>query len=122
MNKQYAIPNLEGVESSSQLVVIAGNYHVEVVNIKCRTSAQKEPVHVYTLRVMDGVSAGKLIIATISLLKNSKWRYKEFLEACNKSDVKIATKLIGSQLRVRTKLDTFEGEERLKISRFLRVK
>lgn len=123
MNKQYAIPNLKGVESpTSQLVDEPGTYSVEVAKVKTSTSARREPVHVYTLRVMDGVSAGKLIIATISLLENSKWRYKEFLEACNKNDVKTATELVGSQLRVRTKLDTFEGEERVKITRFLPIK
>lgn len=121
--------NMEAVEGQSFEVIPKGTYAavIEELEFKMSNSSGK-PMWAVTLTITDGEYSGRKLFTNLSFsegaLPNTKGQIQRFApevlsSAFNPKKIAESGKLIGKSVRVKTKLETYEGEERTKIASFL---
>jgi len=125
MDQDYQIPDLSDAQTpSSKLLDKAGDFTAEVIKGKPGLSAQMGSIHKFQLEITDGPSKGKIITLVQSLQEQALWKYRDFVSACGKSigQVSNCTDLVGSKLMIRTAFDLYQGDLRLRITKFSALK
>ena len=99
--------NLQAIKTGGEPVA-EGRYTVTVEKAELTTSAKGNPTINVTFKIEDGAFAGRLLWDNFTLISNSLWKLKGFLEAANSnlveetnaSELEIAQRLEGLRVSV----------------------